>query len=623
MASEFSGGGPEFYSAGRSINTAMTSNVSQSPYRSQLSQIFLDPASQITQQRTANQSLIGKRTLTDFQSHQTYQTPQQLNRFFPRSVKPRMYQNTSPISTLSPIELSANLSSDVYSLSSISPASILSEHRQRCGLRPLQRQMPHHLSPMNAGPVLQSGVPYMNDAQKGIASMNNQESEKMLNRLQELEKQLLDDNDDDEGDAVSVITNINSEWSETIQNLFSSSSPSAISTSPTNSSTSSYCSLSSSAATPVSNCSKETVIEAATAIYDGKAEAATEILTRLSQFANRKGNSEQRVTEYMSLALKSRSNSFDSPPPVAEMYGNDHIGSIQLLYDISPCFKLGFVAANQAILDATLDEPNTDKFHVVDFDIGQGDQYVNLLHALSSRRKPPVTFKITAVSDNGSEERLRLVGDMLSQQAKRVGSTLHFNVAVGQKISNLSRESLGCEPDEPLAVNFAFNLYRMPDESVSTENPRDELLRRVKGLAPRVVTLVEQEINTNTAPFVARVGEVWSYYGALFDSIESTVARDSAERVKVEEGLGRKLGNSVACEGRDRLERCEVFGKWRARMGMAGFNLKPMSPNLGESMRARLSSGNRPNPGFTVKEENGGVCFGWMGRTLTVASAWS
>ncbi|KAF5743515.1 scarecrow-like protein 8 [Tripterygium wilfordii] len=620
MSSGFSGGVPEFYSGGRSINTAMNNNVSQSPYRPQLSQIFLDPASQIAQQRTATQSLIGKRTLADFQSHQTYQTPQQLNGLYLRSMKPRMYQNTSPISTLSPTELSANMSSDMHYLSSFSPASALSQ-QQRYGLPPLQQLRPYHLSQMNAGPMLHSGV-----VQKGISGINNQESEKMLNRLQELEKQLLDDNDDDEGDAVSVITNTNSAWSETMQSLFSSSSPTAISPSPTNSSTSSSCSLSSSAATRVSNCSKESVIEAATAIYDGKAEAATEILSRLSQFANTKGNSEQRVTNYMLSALKSRSNSFESPPPVAELYGKDHIGSIQLLYDFSPCFKHGFMAANQAILDATVGEPNTDKLHVVDFDLGQGGQYVNLLHALSSRQsgKPPVTLKITAVSDDGSEERLRQVGEMLSQHAEQGGVSLHFNVVVGQKISNLSRDSLGCEPDEPLAVNFAFNLYRIPDESVSTENPRDELLRRVKGLAPRVVTLVEQEMNTNTAPFVARVGEVWSYYGALFDSIEATtVARDKADRVKVEEGLGRKLGNSVACEGRDRLERCELFGKWRARMGMAGFNLKPMSPKVAESMRARLSSGNRVNRGFTVKEENGGVCFGWMGRTLTVASAWS
>ena len=248
---------------------------------------------------------------------------------------------------------------------------------------------------------------------------------------------------------------------------------------------------------------------------------------------------------------------------------------------------------------------------------------MNLLHALSERGSgKPAMVKITAIADYGGDERLKMVGDKLNQIAGTVGVCLKFNVVVSLKLSDLSRESFGCEPDEALAVNFAFKLYRMPDESVSVENPRDELLRHVKGLAPRVVTLVEQEMNTNTAPFVSRVGEACGYYGALFDSIESTVPREKSERVKLEEGLLRKIANSVACDGRDRVERCEVFGKWRARMSMAGFELKPLSQSVAESMRARLNYGNPVNPGFTVKEENGGVSFGWMGRNLTVASAW-
>lgn len=181
---------------------------------------------------------------------------------------------------------------------------------------------------------------------------------------------------------------------------------------------------------------------------------------------------------------------------------------------------------------------------------------------------------------------------------------------------------VGVESDEALAVNFAYRLYKLPDESVTTENLRDELLRRVKGLSPEVVTVVEQEMNANTAPFVARVNEACGYYGVLFDSFGATESRDSSERVRVEEGLGRKMANSVACEGRDRVERCEVFGKWRARMSMAGFEPKAMSPLVAESLRFKLNTETRGNPGFTVNEQSGGICCGWMGRTLTVASAW-
>ncbi|CAL1381743.1 unnamed protein product [Linum trigynum] len=57
------------------------------------------------------------------------------------------------------------------------------------------------------------------------------------------------------------------------------------------------------------------------------------------------------------LALKSsRVNPAENPPPVAELYGKEHAASTQLLYELSPCFKLGFMAANLAILESTLEE---------------------------------------------------------------------------------------------------------------------------------------------------------------------------------------------------------------------------------------------------------------------------
>ncbi|KAH1089841.1 hypothetical protein J1N35_017098 [Gossypium stocksii] len=361
---------------------------------------------------------------------------------------------------------------------------------------------------------------------------------------------------------VSVISNTNSEWSETIQNLISSDSPiQPVASSPTSSTT-----LSSSSMTSVVSlaptCLKQTIMEAASAIAEGKTDVANGILTRLAQDSNAKGNSEQRLVACMLLALKLWVNSIENLPPVAELFSKEHVVATQLLYDLSPYFKLGFLGANPDILDATREQPSCNKLHIIDFDIGKGMSYINLLQALSERRSgKPTLVKITAIADNGGDERVKMVGDKLSQIAERFRVCMKFNVVASLKLSDLSRESLGYEPDEPLAINFAFNLYRMPDESISVENQRDELLRRVKGLAPSVVTLVEHEMNTNTALFASRVREASAYYGALFDSIEFSVPREKSKRVTVEEGLCRKIANSVSCEGRERVERCKVFGK--------------------------------------------------------------
>ncbi|XP_057480824.1 scarecrow-like protein 8 [Actinidia eriantha] len=610
MSSGFSG---DFFTAGGFTGRSMAVNNPQNIYN------LADPASQIHHRRP---DLIGKRSLAEFQTqHQLLQQQQALGLYL-RNVKPRTYQNPSPISPFSS-DFSASLSPDVSSISSTSSVSSSPAISTRYGLPILQPQQirPQPINFGNGNSVIPfnhpnfSGVSYPNLLpNRGVNRETGEESEKkMMNRLHELEKQLLDDNEDDEGDAVSVVTN--SEWSETIQNLIGSTQKPI---SPTSSSSS----CSSSSASPQIVSPKQSLIEAATAISEGKTEVASEILTRLNQVGNIRGTAEQRLTAYMVSALRSRVYPTEHPPPVAELYGEEHAISTQMFYEVSPCFKLGFMAANLAILEATSDQ-RPCKLHVVDFDIGRGCQYMHLIHALAARKGDnSPSLKITTFTDFAyGEEKLKLVGDELKKRANKVGIIFNFNV-LSLKITDLSLERLGVEENEVLAVNFAFRLYKLPDESVTTENLRDELLRRIRGLSPAVVTVVEQEMSANTAPFMARVTEACGYYGAVFDSLDATVSRDHPDRVRIEEGLSRKAANSVACEGRDRVERCEVFGKWRARMGMAGFNPKPLSPLVSDSLRTLLNSGTCGNPGFTVKAETGGVSFGWMGRTLTVASAW-
>ncbi|KFK26857.1 hypothetical protein AALP_AA8G302500 [Arabis alpina] len=586
MASGFSGGGggPEFYGVGgRSMpggpGTVINSgnNNPQPAYMNQIPGIFLDQIG----------NRVGKRTLADFQAAQYNHQQQQpfhnqaaLNAFLLRSVKPRTFHSPTMI----------DLTSINNDMSFFGGGSSL-----RYGL------------PLLPNPSL-TGVPCIDPVQNRL-----HESENTLNSLRELEKQLLDDDDDECGDDdVSVITHSKNDWMNSL--VASSSSPSSSSSSSSPSTASTTTSVSS---------SRQMVMEIATAIAEGKTEIASEILSHVTK--NPKRNSEEKLVDFMLNALRLRINPVESSVP--ELYGKEHLISTQLLYELSPCFKLGFMAANLAILDSNDDEK---EIHVIDFEIGEGGQYVNLLHALSTRRNGKAV-KITAVANNnddgfvvgdGGEERLNTVGDMLRKLGDRLGISVRFNVVTSLRLGDLSRESLGCDPDEPLAVNLAFKLFRVPDESVCVENPRDELLRRVKGLKPRVVTLVEQEINSNTASFLSRVSELCACYGALLDSVESTVPSTNSDRARVEEGIGRKVMNAVACEGIDRIERCEVFGKWRMRMSMAGFELMPLSEKIAESMKSRLDNGKRVHPGFTVKEDNGAVCFGWMGRTLAVASAW-
>ncbi|EPS73977.1 hypothetical protein M569_00779, partial [Genlisea aurea] len=543
-------------------------------FRSPLAGAVQDSAAQIRRSEFS-----GKRSLAEFQQNQ------QGMEFYLRNVKMRPSynnQHASPISPLSPAELSA--------IPGISTGAM----KPRYGIPIIRQQRTQQLTI--------AGSP---------------EKSLMNYRLQELEKELLGDDDgDDDEEAVSVITN--SEWSEAIRDLIGK----PFSPSPTSSSSS--CSSTSVCQPPP--CPKQALIDAAAAISDGKQESAAEILTRLAPEANNRGTtSKQRLAAYMVSALKSRVGNESPAATAAEVKTDEHAVSTKMLYSASPCFKLGLMAANLAILEAST-ELRFQKIHVLDFELGQGTQYVHLLKTMAAAQpKSAAALTITVVSDGDiSEEKLRIIGDCLKSHALKIGVPLNFHIVDFNfgNIEQISRENLRIGSDEALAVNFAFKLHKLPDESVSVDNIRDELLRRVKSLSPTVVTVVEQELNSNTAPLATRVRDSYEYYSALLESLDATIAGEVPDRALIDDGIGRKIANAVGCEGRERVERCEVFGKWRARMRMAGFQPLSVSPLAAESLRGKLNGGTRVNQGFTVIEDSGGICFGWRGKTLAVASVW-
>lgn len=463
-----------------------------------------------------------------------------------------------------------------------------------------------------------------------------------LSILQELEKQLLFDDDDEAEPAMSgtgsAVTS--SEWEETmmIQQLNPiTAAPSpfpgvaapnnnninkGMTRSPSNSSTSTASSSASCSPPTSATTSRQLLSEAAVAMADGNLETAAAHLATLKGAVNPRGDAEHRLLAMMVAALSSRiaPTASATSKHIADLCGSEHRTGSQLLHDISPCFRFALHAANIAIVEAVADRRAV---HLVDFDISV-PQHVALIQCLADRRVPGTSLKVTAVTDPTSPftesltATLDAVGARLKKLAERAGIEYGFKI-VNCRAAEIDSSKLGCEPGEALAVNLAFALSRVPDESVSPANPRDELLRRVRGLGPRVVTLVEQELNSNTAPLATRFTDACAHYGAILESLDATAGRDSADRARAEEAVANKAANAVGREGADRLERCEVFGKWRARFGMAGFRPVALAAGIADQVKARVGNS---QPGFAVKPENGVLRLGWMGRVITVASAW-
>lgn len=369
---------------------------------------------------------------------------------------------------------------------------------------------------------------------------------------------------------------------------------------------------------------KELLIACARALSENNLDEFEKLVEHARAAVSISGEPIQRLGAYLVEGLVARKESSGTNIYRAlkcnEPDSKDLLSYMHILYEICPYLKFGYMAANGAIAEAC---KNEDRIHIVDFQIAQGTQWMTLLQALAARPSGPPHVRITGIDDPVSKyargDGLALVERRLAAISEKFNFSVEFH-AVPVFAPDITREMLDIRPGEALAVNFPLQLHHTPDESVDVSNPRDGLLRMVKSFNPKVVTLVEQESNTNTASFLPRFKETLDYYSAMFESIDVTMPRDRKERINVEQQcLARDIVNIIACEGNERVERHELFGKWRLRFMMAGFRQFPLSSYVNSVIRGLLR---RYSEHYTLLEKDGAMLLGWKDRNLVSASAW-
>jgi hypothetical protein len=369
---------------------------------------------------------------------------------------------------------------------------------------------------------------------------------------------------------------------------------------------------------------KELLIACARAVEHSNTFAIDLMIPELRKMVSVSGEPLERLGAYMVEGLVARlassGNSIYKALKCKEPTSSDLLSYMHFLYEACPYFKFGYMSANGAIAEAVKGE---DRIHIIDFHIAQGAQWISLLQALAARPGGPPFVRITGIDDSVSAYArsggLELVGRRLSHIAGLYKVPFQFN-AVAISGSEVEEGHLSIVPGEAVAVNFTLELHHIPDETVSTANHRDRILRLVKGLSPKVLTLVEQESNTNTAPFAQRFAETLDYYTAIFESIDLALPREDRERINMEQHcLAREIVNLVACEGEERVERHEVFGKWKSRLMMAGFRPSPLSALVNATIKTLLQS---YSPDYKLAERDGVLYLGWKNRPLVVSSAW-
>ncbi|OIW19946.1 hypothetical protein TanjilG_30880 [Lupinus angustifolius] len=369
---------------------------------------------------------------------------------------------------------------------------------------------------------------------------------------------------------------------------------------------------------------KQLLIDCAKALSENNTRDFDQLIVKARSSVSISGDPIQRLGAYMVEGLVARKEASGSgiyrAPRCKEPESKELLSYMQTLFEICPYLKFGYMAANGAIAEACRNE---DHIHIIDFQISQGTQWMTLLQALAATPSGAPHVRITGIDDPVSKyargDGLEIVGKRLAWMSEKFGIPVEFH-GVPVFAPGVTRDILDIRPGEALVVNFPLQLHHIADESVDLSNPRDGLLRLVKSLSPKVTTLVEQESNTNTTPFFNRFIETLDYYLAIFESIDVTLPRSSNERINVEQHcLARDIVNIIACEGKERIERPELFGKWKSRLTMAGFCQSPLSSYVNSVIRSLLGCYSEH---YTLVEKDRALLLGWKNRNLISASAW-
>lgn len=211
-------------------------------------------------------------------------------------------------------------------------------------------------------------------------------------------------------------------------------------------------------------------------------------------------------------------------------------------------------------------------------------------------------------------------GKQLSNFARRIGLSLKF-YPVASKFGELVDVSmLQVRPGETVAVHWLqHSLY-------DATGPDWKTLRLLEELEPRIITLVEQDVNHGGSFLDKFVGSL-HYYSTLFDSLGAYLHSDDSSRHRVEHGLlSREINNILAIGGPARSGE-DKFRHWRSELlarrdNCCGFVQVPMSANSMAQAQLILNMFS-PAHGYSLAQVDGTLRLGWKDTSLYTASAWT
>ncbi|KAL7608930.1 hypothetical protein Lser_V15G14202 [Lactuca serriola] len=330
---------------------------------------------------------------------------------------------------------------------------------------------------------------------------------------------------------------------------------------------------------------------------------AQSILARLNHQLSPIGKPFERAAFYFKEALQLLLHSIiNNMNPISSPFSFIlKIGAYKAFSEISPFVQFTNFTCNQSILEA-LDGFN--QIHIVDFDIGYGDQCASFMQelALKPNNNLVPSLKITAFTSPMNDHfELSLTRDNLVNFAKEINIDFEFEIVNLDVLFLPFRIS----DKEAIAVNL----------SPSSQIPFPLVLRFVKNLSPKIVVSVDRGCERTDLPFPNHLIYALQSFSNLIESLDAVnMNLDTLQKIEL-----FMIQPSIEKIVTRRYSFPEKTQNWRGQFLSVGF--LPISfSNFTENQAMYVIK--RAFSGFHIEKRHSELVLCWQRREIVSVSAW-
>lgn len=256
-----------------------------------------------------------------------------------------------------------------------------------------------------------------------------------------------------------------------------------------------------------------------------------------------------------------------------ERFEVPQIHLFQLLVTSLPLVGLATSLSNALLERACLGEQAPT---VLDVGVGSGRQLVTLVEGLAAARATgraaPRALTLLAVEPAGAA---------LAQAAKSVAEasassglpvTFHaFEGAVESLTEHDWRRMRALCPSPPV-INASFALHHVAD--LDGRDVRDDVLRRLRWLRPRLLVLSEPNLHSHEPDFYTRFRLCFSHFELVFAAIDGLPVQDRDKNALKVCFFGREIVDMLGRPEGRRTERHESTSSWLRRLEASGWEAR-------------------------------------------------